>query len=267
MSIQPVTWTKKKIYQIYPNLSSTSWSSIFDFYILDLGLAIHQRILIYVSSLASPRFFSGDSLKGFDFRRFLLVRDFEDTYGQSEISLLWSHRVSFWCIPYQIDCGRFRVCEVFSLFKESALLCLEDKGDSLIFAEICVIPRQLWQSEEKNNHCDLIFLVQTLSGDDGVVVGLPLSPLSSSLNSHRVSPSLLLWFLNLSFIGVWYFVVFARGLCVVHACSWCYCSDTFRSGLTWIFIFIFVLWCILLFLILFFSFLISLNLINNFFYI
>ena len=30
------------------------------------------------------------------------------------------------------------------------------------------------------------------SGGGGVVVGLPLSPLSSSLNSHRVSPSLLL---------------------------------------------------------------------------
>jgi len=47
--------------------------------------------------------------------------------------------------------------------KNWLLLRLEDKGDSSIFAEICVIPRQLWQSEEKNNHCDLIFLVQTLS--------------------------------------------------------------------------------------------------------
>jgi len=47
--------------------------------------------------------------------------------------------------------------------KNRLLLRLEDKGDSSIFAEICVIPRQLWQSEEKNNHCDLIFLVQTLS--------------------------------------------------------------------------------------------------------
>ena len=130
LSIQPVTWTKKKIYQIYPNISSTSWSSIFDFYILDLGLAIHRRILIYVSSLASPWFFSGDSLKGFDFKCFLLVCDFEDTYGQSEISLLWSRLISFWCIPHRIDCGRFRVCEVFSLFKESTLLHLEDKGDS-----------------------------------------------------------------------------------------------------------------------------------------
>ena len=136
-------------------------------------------------------------------------------YGQSEISLLWSSLVAFWCIPHQTDCGRFRVCEVFSLFKELTLLCLEDKGDSSIFVEICVIPRQMWQSEEKNNHCDMIFLVQMLSGDGGVVVGLPLSPLSSSLNSHRVSPSLLLWFMNLSFTGVWYFVVFVRGSCVV----------------------------------------------------
>ena len=167
-----------------PNPSSTSWSSIFDFYILYLGLAIHRRSLIYVSSLASPWFFSSDSLKGFDFRRFLLVRDFEDTYGQLEISLLWSSLVAFWCIPHQTDCGRFRVCEVFSLFKEPALLCLKDKGDSSIFAKICVIPWQLWQLEEKNNHCDMIFLVQTLSSDGGVVVGLPLSPLFSSLNFH-----------------------------------------------------------------------------------
>ena len=40
------------------------------------------------------------------------------------------------------------------------------------------------------------------SGDGGVVVGLPLSPLSSSLNSYSVSPSLLLRCLNLSSIGV-----------------------------------------------------------------
>ena len=43
--------------------------------------------------------------------------------------------------------------------------------------------------------CFVVWVVSWLwgwSGDGGVVVGLPLSPLSNSLNSHRVSPSLLL---------------------------------------------------------------------------
>ena len=49
--------------------------------------------------------------------------------------------------------------------------------------------------------CFVVWVVARLwgwSSDGGVVVGLPLS---SSLNSHSVSPSLLLWFLNLSFLG------------------------------------------------------------------